>query len=67
MAYQNELIPILLDTFEVHKIAIKNCQTILSPLESLLIKLYIQFHPELISRVIFSLNISNIQTLIDLI
>ena len=50
-AYQNELVPILLDSFEVHKIASKNCQAILKPVENLLLKLYIQFNPEALARV----------------
>ena len=50
--YQNSLIPLLLDSFEIYKLALKNNEKTKKYCENLLIKLYLQFNPEAISRVI---------------
>jgi hypothetical protein len=49
--YQVELIPILLETNELYKIASKNFETFAKTVEGLLITLYIQFHPQSLERV----------------
>ena len=47
-SYQQELLPILLDSFEVQKLASRNCQTILKSIENLLVNLYVQFNPHVL-------------------
>ncbi|CAF0778497.1 unnamed protein product [Brachionus calyciflorus] len=49
-AYQNDLVPLLIDSYEVYKLASKNNEKITKFCENNLTKLYIQFNPEALSR-----------------
>lgn len=51
--YQNNLIPLLLDSFEIYKLALKNNEKIKRFCENHLTKLYLQFNPEALNRVIY--------------
>ena len=48
-AYQQDLIPILIDTHELYKQIGKHCKDLLGENEFLLRNLFIQFHPEKLS------------------
>ncbi|RNA38515.1 calcineurin-binding cabin-1 isoform X1 [Brachionus plicatilis] len=49
-AYQNDLVPLLLDSFEIYKIAFKNNEKVAKFCENHLTKLYVQFNPEALNR-----------------
>jgi hypothetical protein len=49
--YQNELAPFLLDAYELYKLIARNEESLLSKAQDLLVKLYIQFNPELLCNV----------------
>jgi hypothetical protein len=49
--YQNEFVSILLDAYEIYKLSQKNYQMLTKNIETLMFKLYIQFHPEMLSRI----------------
>ena len=50
-AYKNDLLPILLDTHEIYKLAVKHNESMLKNVEGVLSALYFQFNPDAISRV----------------
>ena len=55
LIFKRNLVPILLDSFELSRVILKNCDEIAKDIEQLLRHLYIQFHPDLLSKVILSL------------
>ena len=61
--YQAELLPLLLDVFEVHKLSCKHCESMKADVEDLLTALYIQLNPDSINRVFF-LNMKLIKQLL---
>lgn len=50
--YQNELVPLLLETYEVYRMASKQNNPICKNTENLLLKLFIQFNPDVLTKVI---------------
>lgn len=64
VSYQSKLVPILMDSFEIYKMAIKYNETIGKKLENLLLRLYIQFNPEVLNRVCYYSYFLHSETLI---
>lgn len=50
IAYQNELIPLLLDAHEAYKLASKHQETLCTSLHNLLLVLFYQFNPMFINN-----------------
>ena len=51
LSLQRNLVPILLDSFELSRVILKHCDELTKEIEQLLRHLYIQFHPDLLSKV----------------
>lgn len=45
-----EFVPIILETYETYKLVVKHYSKITDRVENLLMRLYVQFHPEVLNR-----------------